>query len=121
MGVWPCRHRRSLPGCYREHISRSEERRRGYFLKSAVVYYQSLGVTVTCVMTDNGSCYRLKAFAPACTQLGLKRVRTRPFTPQANGKTERFIQTALREWAYATAFENSEQRKKSVAPLVASL
>jgi transposase InsO family protein len=84
------------------------------FLKSAVAYYQSLGITVTRVMTDNGSCYRSKAFAQACTQLGLKHIRTRPFTPQTNGKAERFIQTALREWAYATAFETSDQRKNQL-------
>jgi transposase InsO family protein len=28
-----------------------------------------------------------------------------------NGKAERFIQTALREWAYATAFDTSQQRR----------
>jgi transposase InsO family protein len=81
------------------------------FLKSALAYYQTLGVTVSRVMTDNGSCYRSKAFAQACQQLALKHIRTRPFTPQTNGKAERFIQTALREWAYATAFETSDQRR----------
>jgi transposase InsO family protein len=80
------------------------------FLKKAVAYYQSLGVTATRVMTDNGSGYRSKVFAQACQQLGLKHIRTRPYTPQTNGKAERFIQTALREWAYATAFETSDQR-----------
>jgi transposase InsO family protein len=84
------------------------------FLNSAIAYYQSLGVTVTRVMTDNGSCYRSKAFRQACHQLGLKHIRTRPYTPQTNGKAERFIQTALREWAYATAFENSDQRKNQL-------
>jgi transposase InsO family protein len=81
------------------------------FLKAAIAYYESLGVAVSRVMTDNGSCYRSKAFANACHQLGLKHIRTRPYTPQTNGKAERFIQTALREWAYATAFETSDQRK----------
>lgn len=80
------------------------------FLKRAVAYYESLGVTVSRVMTDNGSAYLSKAFAKACQQLGIKHIRTRPYTPQTNGKAERFIQTALREWAYATAFETSEQR-----------
>jgi transposase InsO family protein len=80
------------------------------FLKKAIAYYQSLGVLVSRVMTDNGSAYRSKAFAHACRQLGLKHIRTRPYTPQTNGKAERFIQTALREWAYATAFETSDQR-----------
>jgi transposase InsO family protein len=84
------------------------------FLKSAIAYYQSLGVTVSRVMTDNGSCYRSRAFTQACRQLGLKHIRTRPYTPQTNGKAERFIQTALREWAYATAFENSDRRRNQL-------
>ncbi|MEX1162486.1 MAG: IS481 family transposase, partial [Nitriliruptor sp.] len=80
------------------------------FLEAAVAYYASLGVTVTRVMTDNGSCYRSKAFAKACRDLGLKHVRTRPYTPRTNGKAERFIQTALREWAYAVAYPTSRHR-----------
>jgi transposase InsO family protein len=55
-------------------------------------------------MTDNGSCYRSKAFRDACRDLGLRHIRTRPYTPRTNGKAERFIQTALREWAYAQAY-----------------
>jgi transposase InsO family protein len=84
------------------------------FLEAAVAYYRSLGVTVTRVMTDNGSCYRSKAFARACDRLNIKPIRTKPYTPQTNGKAERFIQTALREWAYATAFENSDQRRSAL-------
>ena len=80
------------------------------FLKVAVAYYAGFGVTVTRVMTDNGSCYRSKAFAKACRKLGLRHVRTRPYTPKTNGKAERFIQTALREWAYAVAYPNSDHR-----------
>ena len=81
------------------------------FLKATVAYYRNLGVTVDRVMTDNGSCYRSFAFARACKRLRIKHIRTRPYTPQTNGKAERFIQTALREWAYATAFETSDQRR----------
>ncbi|MEW4459947.1 IS481 family transposase [Roseibium algicola] len=79
-------------------------------LKAAVGYYRSLGVTVVRVMTDNGSCYKSKAFAKACKDLKIKHVRTKPYTPKTNGKAERFIQTALREWAYARAYETSDQR-----------
>jgi transposase InsO family protein len=80
------------------------------FLKAAVAYYASLGVTVSRVMTDNGSCYRAKAFAKACRDLRLKHIRTKPYTPKTNGKAERFIQTALREWAYAVAYPTSAHR-----------
>ncbi len=80
------------------------------FLKAAVAYYKSLGVMVERVMTDNGSCYRSGAFAKACRRLGIKHIRTKPYTPRTNGKAERFIQTSLREWAYARAYLNSKQR-----------
>ena len=81
------------------------------FLKETVAYYDSLGVKVERVMTDNGACYKSFAFRRACTRLGLKHIRTKPYTPKTNGKAERFIQTGLREWAYAQAYPNSHQRK----------
>jgi transposase InsO family protein len=80
------------------------------FLKAAIAYYQRLGVTVQRVMTDNGSCYISKAFRKACKRLGLKHIRTKAYTPKTNGKAERFIQTALREWAYAHAYSTSDHR-----------
>jgi transposase InsO family protein len=80
------------------------------FLRAALAYYASLGVVVTRVMTDNGACYKSKAFARTCRELGLKHIRTRPYTPRTNGKAERFIQTALREWAYAVAYPTSDHR-----------
>ena len=84
------------------------------FLKAAVTYYASLGVTVTRVMTDNGSCYKAFAFRNACRDLGIKHIRTKPYTPKTNGKAERFIQTALREWAYAQAYPTSDRRAEEL-------
>jgi transposase InsO family protein len=81
------------------------------FLRAAVAYYASLGIKIERVMTDNGSCYRSFAFKRACKRLGLKHIRTKPYTPQTNGKAERFSQTSLREWAYARAYQHSRQRK----------
>jgi transposase InsO family protein len=80
------------------------------FLIAAVAYYASLGVTVSRVMTDNGGCYKSFAFRDACKALGLRHIRTKAYTPKTNGKAERFIQTALREWAYAQAYHTSDQR-----------
>ena len=80
------------------------------FLRAAVAYYAALGVTIREVLTDNGVCYRAKNFAATCSALGLKHRRTRPYTPRTNGKAERFIQSALREWAYARAYGTSAQR-----------
>lgn len=80
------------------------------FLEAALAYYRRLGVTVARVMTDNGGCYRSFAFRHACQRHGLRHIRTKPYTPQTNGKAERFIQTCLREWAYAQAYQHSRQR-----------
>jgi transposase InsO family protein len=88
------------------------------FLKAAVAYYNSLGVTVARVMTDNGSCYKALAFARACKRLKLKHIRTRPYTPKTNGKAERFIQTALREWAYARPYPTSAERAQELKPWI---
>ena len=51
----------------------------------------------------------------ACTKLGLKHIRTKPYTPKTNGKAERFIQTSLREWAYARSYDSSDQRTAELA------
>jgi transposase InsO family protein len=80
------------------------------FLLAAVNYYARLGFKIQRVLTDNGGCYRSRDFRIMCTRLGIRQKFTRPYTPRTNGKAERFIQTALREWAYASTFENSAQR-----------
>ena len=84
------------------------------FLKAAIAYYKGLGVTVQRVMTDNGSCYVSKAFRKACKRLRLKHIRTKAYTPKTNGKAERFIQTALRECAYAQAYPTSDRRAQQL-------
>lgn len=81
------------------------------FLLQALRYYASLGIRVHRVMTDNGPCYQSRPFKRLCRRLRLTHLRTRPYTPRTNGKAERFIQTALREWAYARAYKSSDQRE----------
>jgi transposase-like protein len=80
------------------------------FLRNAVAYYASLGVRVQRVLTDNGSAFRSRQFADCCAELGLRHKFTRPYRPQTNGKAERFIQSALREWAYGFTYQSSSQR-----------
>ena len=80
------------------------------FLHNCVAYFRGLGVQVQRLLTDNGSAFRSRDFAQACRQLGVKHQFTRPYRPQTNGKAERFIQSALREWAYGFTYQNSAQR-----------
>jgi transposase InsO family protein len=83
-------------------------------LRAAVAWYASIGVKVERVMTDNGSCYKSTAFKAVCTELAIRHIRTKPYTPKTNAKAERFIQTALKEWAYARSYETSQQRAQDL-------
>ena len=68
-------------------------------------------------VTDNGSDYRSRLFAVALSRAGARHVRTRHYTPRTNGKAERFIQIALREWAYARPYGSSDERAAAIEPL----
>ena len=80
------------------------------FLQNTVAYFRSLGVRPKRILTDNGSAFRSGDFARACRSLKLKHSFTRPYRPQTNGKAERFIQSALREWAYGIPYNHSSER-----------
>lgn len=86
------------------------------FLRRAVAWWAHRAVPVQRVLTDNGSGYLSRAFRDACEQLTVRHRRTRPYTPRTNGKAERFIQTLLREWAYATAYPDSRTRRRELRP-----
>jgi transposase InsO family protein len=86
------------------------------FLRAAVAFYAQLGITIRRLLTDNGHSYRSHLFHHACAELGLRHHFTRPYTPRTNGKAERFIQTALREWAYVRHYINSEERDQQLSP-----
>ena len=86
------------------------------FLKRAATWYRRRGIRPERLLTDNGNCYRSKLFAKACRELEVRQSFTRPYRPQTNGKAERFIQTLLREWAYARRYRSSNQRAKALAP-----
>lgn len=80
------------------------------FLRHALAYYRSLGVHVERILTDNGKVFSSRDFMTVCQHHHIRCSRTRPFRPQTNGKAERFIQTALREWAYGRAYRHSRER-----------
>jgi transposase InsO family protein len=80
------------------------------FLKTTVAHFAAEGVTIKRLLTDNGSAYRSRLFNATCQALGIKHTYTRPYTPQTNGKAERFIQTCLREWAYGRLWRTSSER-----------
>ena len=86
------------------------------FLRHALAFYSQHGIRIRALLTDNGSAYRSRQFRQACLQLGIRHHFTRPYTPRTNGKAERFIQTALREWAYVRHWPDSEQRDQYLQP-----
>jgi len=86
------------------------------FLDRATNWLRHFGVHTRRVLTDNGPCFYETQFGGACLTMGIQHKRTRPYRPQTNGKAERFIQTALREWAYARRYESSMQRLEHLRP-----
>lgn len=84
------------------------------FLRHAVAYYARLGIPIRRLLTDNGVCYRSGLMQHTCQLLHIRQRFTRPYTPRTNGKAERFIQTVLREWAWARPYQNSEQRRQQL-------
>ena len=85
-----------------------------HFLAATVDWFHQLGIATRRILTDNGPFYKAHRFTHACAQLGLKHSRTRPYTPRTNGKAERFIKTAINEWAYARTYQNSQERTSSL-------
>jgi transposase InsO family protein len=85
------------------------------FLTRAVTWFQHRGVVTRHVLTDNGSPYKSRLFAAACHELGAVHKFTRPYRPRTNGKAERFIQSALREWAYRFPYASSAERTAALS------
>ncbi len=86
------------------------------FFHMARAHFSRFGFSVRRILTDNGSCYRDWRFRKIVQAACLKHRFTRPYTPRTNGKAERFIQTALREWAYARTYQNSQERHQQLDP-----
>ena len=84
------------------------------FLQRATAWFAAQGVQAQAVLTDNGGCYLAPPWRAACAALELRQLRTRPYRPQTNGKAERFIQTLLRDWAYARQYPSSRRRARTL-------
>jgi len=124
------RGKRSHPGFLALHVAIDDHSRMAFtqmlpdqkadttigFLNSAVEFFATHGIGVRALLTDNGSSYRSKQFRQACQTMQIRHQRTKPYTPRTNGKAERFIQTALREWAYAKHWTDSQQRDQCLLP-----
>ena len=88
------------------------------FLRQAVEYFLRHNIQPRRVMTDNRPCFVSDLFKATCNALQIRHIRTRIYTPRTNGKAERFIQTAIREWAYARLYQTSQQRNSHLEPWI---
>jgi transposase InsO family protein len=101
---------------YTEILSDETSQTAVAFLARAAAWYAAAGITIERVITDNGGCYRSKAWAAACDDLDITHKRTRPYRPQTNGKVERFHRTLTDEWAYARPCTTETQRRAALDP-----
>jgi transposase InsO family protein len=94
---------------YSELLTDERQETAAAFWARAHGYFTRCGITVRRVLTDNGSCYRSRAFAAALGDIAHK--RTRPYRPATNGKVERFHRTLLEEWAYGRSYASNSERE----------
>jgi len=99
---------------YSELLTDERQETAAAFWTRAATYFAGCGITVSRVLTDNGSCYRSRAFAAALGNVVHK--RTRPYRPQTNGKVERFHRTLADEWAYAAVYNSDAERAAAYGP-----
>lgn len=85
------------------------------FTHRAVTWFERLGITVTAVMTDNGSAYRSHLYRDTLNAAGISHLRTQPRRPQTNGKVERFNRTLCDEWAYTRPYTSDDERTRALA------
>src|SRR5271170_2910040 len=97
---------------YAEVLPNERKETTSAFLVRALDHFQTLGIAVARIMTDNGSAYRSALIADLCRRRRMRHIFTRPYTPRTNGKAERFIQTAMREWAYARSYDHSQATRR---------
>jgi len=95
---------------YAEVLSDERGETAAAFLRRAIAWLKSMGINPERVLSDNGACYRARAHAAACRELGLRHSFTRPYRPRTNGKAERFIKTLTHRWAYGAIYANSHDR-----------
>ena len=95
---------------YAEVLAREDGATTAGFLTRALLHFAQLGIRVRRLLTDNGSGYVSADFQDVVLAARLQHRRTRPYSPQTNGKAERFIRTLLHEWAYAQAYSRSAYR-----------
>ena len=109
------RHGARLRGAEREKFHDNETAATAIgFWQRAVAWYAARGVTIERVLSDNGSCYRSRAWRQACTELGIATRYTRPYRPQTNGKAERFNRTLINEWAFVRPYPNEAARRAAL-------
>jgi transposase InsO family protein len=102
---------------YSEILANEQMETAAGFWTRANAYFNSCGITVLRVLTDNGPCYRSKVFDAALGE-GVAHKRTRPYRPQTNGKVERFNRTLLEEWAYAKVYASEAEREAAYATFI---
>ena len=99
---------------YAELLSGQDAESCARFLERAAAWYRAQGVVAERVLTDNAKAYHARAWVAATRGLGIERRYTRVYRPRTNGKAERFIQTLLREWAYARSYSSSTLRTRAL-------
>ena len=103
---------------YSEILNNEQASTAAGFWARAAAWYQSIGIPVERVITDNGPCYRAGLWHRACAATATTVNKTRPYRPQTNGKIERYHRILLEEWAYIRPWTSETQRARAYTGFV---
>jgi transposase InsO family protein len=87
------------------------------FLRRACAFFDTRGITVRRVLTDNGPGYKAHLFDQTCAELGIRHTKIRPRHPWTNGRVERFNRTLKSECLRGPLHFTSDEERRYVAAL----
>jgi transposase InsO family protein len=85
------------------------------FTRRALEWFCERGIVAERILTDNAFVYtKNKGLAELLYRRQILHKRTRPYSPQTNGKVERYQQTLEREWEKGLAYNSSADRRAAL-------
>jgi transposase InsO family protein len=85
------------------------------FTRRGLDWFLARGIVTERLLTDNALTYvKSKGLAQLLGERAIEHWRTKPYSPQTNGKVERLQQTMDREWARGLSYRSSADRRAAL-------
>lgn len=117
--AWAQRNRERHDDCSRLAYSEVHDDERAgtvtAFTRRGLDWFLARGIVTERLLSDNAWVYvKNKGLAQLLGERGIEHWRTKPYSPQTNGKVERLQQTMDREWARGLSYRSSADRREAL-------